>query len=145
MRERRVAQRIRRENLLKDLYRLGERSADWSAYTPAPVLMGVRGQSGGELTRRARELEKNGHLERQGDGLRLTERGLDEAAEVVRRHRLWELFLSRRLELPEDHVHRDAEAMEHALSDEAVEDLERLLGHPSVDPHGRPIPRRRSA
>ncbi len=59
---------------------------------------------------------------------------------MVRKHRLWEVYLTRRLELASDHVHRDAEAMEHALSDAAVADLERQLGYPTVDPHGRPIP-----
>jgi Mn-dependent DtxR family transcriptional regulator len=59
---------------------------------------------------------------------------------VVRRHRLWELYLSRRLDLPADHLHRDAEAMEHVLNDETLGELDRLLGHPRTDPHGRPIP-----
>ena len=65
----------------------------------------------------------------------------DEAAGVVRRHRLWELYLTRRLELPHDHVHRDAEAMEHALPEETVEALDARLGYPERDPHGRLIPR----
>jgi DtxR family Mn-dependent transcriptional regulator len=42
-------------------------------------------------------------------------------------------------------VHRDAETMEHALSDAAVDEIEELLGFPGVDPHGRPIPERRTA
>ena len=86
-----------------------------------------------------------GLAEREGDSLRLTPEGLAEAAGVVRKHRVWELYLTRRLELPSDHVHRDAEAMEHALSDEAVDRIEALLGHPRLDPHGRPIPARRTA
>jgi len=56
LRERQVAQRIRRENLLKDLYLLGERKADWETALTWPHLMGVRGQTGGELTRSARPL-----------------------------------------------------------------------------------------
>ncbi len=79
------------------------------------------------------------------DSLRLTPSGLREAESVVRKHRLWEVYLTRRLELPSDHVHRDAEAMEHALSDEAVLRLEEVLGYPTLDPHGRPIPSRRLA
>jgi Mn-dependent DtxR family transcriptional regulator len=61
---------------------------------------------------------------------------------VVRKHRLWEVYLTRRLELASDHVHRDAEAMEHALSDDAMLRLDEMLGHPTLDPHGRPIPPR---
>jgi manganese/zinc/iron transport system permease protein len=140
LRARRVAARIRRENLLKDLYRLGESAGGWERFAPAPLLMGVRGQTARALAGGARPLVQRGLLERAGDALRLTARGRDEAARVVRKHRLWEVYLTRRLELPRDHVHRDAEAMEHALSDEAVADLERVLGWPATDPHGRPIP-----
>jgi manganese/zinc/iron transport system permease protein len=145
LRERRVAARIRRENLLKDLYLAGERQEGFAAYVSWPRLMGTRGQTSGELARSARPLERAGLLEREGDTLRLTPAGLAAAESVVRKHRLWELYLTRRLELPSDHVHRDAEAMEHALTDEAVERLEELLGFPAVDPHGRPIPSRRTA
>lgn len=146
--ERRAAARIRRENLLKDLYRLGEpplAAADtpgaWEDFTSLPHLMGVRGSSAGGLQTTARRLASRGLVERSGDGLRLTDSGLAEAATVVRKHRLWELYLTHRLELAEDHVHRDAEAMEHALTDADVARLDDLLGHPETDPHGRPIPR----
>mgnify|MGYP003312308703 FL=1 len=84
-----------------------------------------------------------GFLETSGDGLRLSSAGLFEAERVVRNHRVWELYLARRLDLPIDHVHRDAEDMEHALTDEVVLEFERLLGYPTVDPHGRAIPPRR--
>jgi Mn-dependent DtxR family transcriptional regulator len=63
----------------------------------------------------------------------------------LRKHRLWELYLTRRLELAHDHVHRDAEAMEHALTDDDADRLDELLGRPATDPHGRPIPRGRGA
>lgn len=149
LRERQVADRIRCENLLKDLYLQAERQADQGgdrdAFQSRPLLMGVRGQSGAELDRSARPLLAAGLAERQGDDLRLTPAGREAAESVVRKHRLWEVYLTRRLELPSDHVHRDAEAMEHALTDEAVAEIEELLGFPEVDPHGRPIPRRRIA
>lgn len=139
LRERRVARRIRRENLLKDLYRLEEQGG--REYVSMPHLMGLRGVPARRLEAKARGLAAAGLLERRGDGLRLTGAGRTEAAEVVRRHRLWELYLTRRLELAHDHVHRDAEAMEHALTEADVDRLEELLGHPEEDPHGRPIPR----
>ena len=145
LRERQVAARIRRENLLKDLYLLGERKADWDTALTWPHLMGVRGQTGRELSRSARPLIAEGLVERIGDTLRLTEAGRREAEQVVRKHRIWEVYLSRRLELPSDHVHRDAEAMEHALTEAAVTDLEEALGFPEVDPHGSRIPPRRAA
>jgi manganese/zinc/iron transport system permease protein len=103
-------------------------------------LMGLRGQSGATLRRLLRPLVRRGLVRRGTDGVALTPAGLGVAAQVVRTHRLWELYLTRRLELASDHVHRDAEAMEHALSAAAVNDLEARLGYPRQDPHGRPIP-----
>ncbi|HWM92585.1 MAG TPA: iron chelate uptake ABC transporter family permease subunit [Thermoanaerobaculia bacterium] len=144
VRERQAAERIRRENLLKDLYLLGERKADWATALTWPHLMGVRGQTGRELSRSARPLIADGLAEQIGDTLRLTPAGRKEAEQVVRKHRIWEVYLNRRLELPSDHVHRDAEAMEHTLSELAVAELEEALGFPESDPHGSPIPPRRS-
>jgi manganese/zinc/iron transport system permease protein len=144
--ERRVARRIRRENLLKDLYVWGERNqGNWTDPVPTTFVMGLRGQSGTQLTRTARRLRSRGLLAPDSDGMLLTDRGLNAAEGVVRKHRLWELYLTRRLELPSDHVHRDAETMEHALTDEDVTALEEILGHPESDPHGQPIPPRRIA
>ncbi|HVR73062.1 MAG TPA: iron chelate uptake ABC transporter family permease subunit [Planctomycetota bacterium] len=142
-RERAVARRIRRENLLKDLYLIGEREKGWKSFVTLPVLMGLRGRGALELERNIRRLISSKLLERSADALRLTPEGVEEAEQVVRKHRLWEVYLTRRLELPSDHVHRDAEAMEHALSEATVADFEERLGFPTVDPHGRPIPSRR--
>ena len=73
-------------------------------------------------------------------GVRLTENGRRVALEVIRHHRLLELFLAETLEMSWDRVHDEAEVLEHVLS----EDLEALiaakLGNPTVDPHGDPIP-----
>lgn len=146
IRERQVARRIRRENLLRDLYLWGERDdGDWMRTVPLSYVMGMRGQTGRQVARSARRLAQSGAVALDVDGLRLTPLGLTEAARVVRKHRLWELYLTRRLELASDHVHRDADTMEHALSDEAVELLEEKLGFPTTDPHGRPIPPRSAA
>ena len=62
------------------------------------------------------------------------------ALKVVRRHRLWEQFLAEHLGYPVDRIHEEAERLEHATSDELERRLDRILGHPSVDPHGDPIP-----
>ena len=70
----------------------------------------------------------------------LTATGKRLAQAVVRRHRLLELYLERMLGVELDHVHAEAERLEHALSDELEDRLDELLGHPSIDPHGEPIP-----
>lgn len=140
----RVEGKIRRENLLKDLYLLGEEAGEWRSFASRPHLMGMRGRTHRELLRSSRRLLAAGLVESRDEAVRLTHLGRRQAEQVVRKHRLWELYLTRRLELASDHVHRDAEAMEHALSEAAVAELEERLGFPQVDPHGRPIPPRRS-
>ena len=75
------------------------------------------------------------------EGVRLTESGRALALRVLRRHRLIELFLAQTLQLSWDEVHEEAENMEHAISDRVVDRIDEVLGHPSTDPHGDPIPR----
>ena len=73
-------------------------------------------------------------------GTQLTGRGHALALSVLRRHRLVELFLVEVLKLDWSEVHREAETLEHAISDKVLDRLDDLMGHPSVDPHGDPIP-----
>jgi DtxR family transcriptional regulator, Mn-dependent transcriptional regulator len=75
-------------------------------------------------------------------GVTLTERGLAMALEIVRHHRLIELYLARALDVPWDKVHVEAERLEHALSEELEERIAARLGQPTLDPHGDPIPTR---
>jgi DtxR family Mn-dependent transcriptional regulator len=73
-------------------------------------------------------------------GVRLTRAGEQLALHVLRRHRLLELFLVKALGLDWSEVHEEAEHLEHAVSDKVLERIDAVLGHPSVDPHGDPIP-----
>jgi DtxR family Mn-dependent transcriptional regulator len=75
-------------------------------------------------------------------GVRLTKRGRRLALEVVRHHRLLELYLAESLGVPWDRVHDEAEVLEHVLSEELEELIASKLGHPTRDPHGDPIPTR---
>jgi DtxR family transcriptional regulator, Mn-dependent transcriptional regulator len=75
-------------------------------------------------------------------GVRLTARGRRVALEVIRHHRLVELFLVESLGMTWDEVHAEAEVLEHALSEELEELIAAKLGDPTVDPHGDPIPSR---
>lgn len=73
-------------------------------------------------------------------GVRLTAEGRRLALEVIRHHRLLELYLAEALQMPWDRVHAEAEVLEHVLSDELEELIAAKLGHPTIDPHGDPIP-----
>ncbi len=73
-------------------------------------------------------------------GVNLTEYGQKIALSLIRKHRLWEVFLVEKLDFSWDEVHVVAEQLEHIKSDKLVDQLERHLGFPQVDPHGDPIP-----
>jgi DtxR family transcriptional regulator, Mn-dependent transcriptional regulator len=73
-------------------------------------------------------------------GVRLTEQGRRVALEVLRHHRLIELFLAQELGMSWDRVHAEAEVLEHVLSEELEQVIAARLGHPELDPHGDPIP-----
>jgi DtxR family transcriptional regulator, Mn-dependent transcriptional regulator len=73
-------------------------------------------------------------------GVRLTAEGRRLALEVIRHHRLLESYLAEALGMPWDRVHAEAEVLEHVLSDDLEELIAAKLGHPTVDPHGDPIP-----
>ncbi len=75
-------------------------------------------------------------------GVRLTPLGERKAMEVIRHHRLLELYLARELGYSWDKVHAEADRLEHVISEEFEDKLDELLGHPTVDPHGDPIPRK---
>src|SRR5262249_3134806 len=72
--------------------------------------------------------------------VRLTHGGEQLALHVLRRHRLVELFLVKIVGLDWSEVHAEAEELEHAISDKVMDRIDTLLGHPSVDPHGDPLP-----
>lgn len=73
-------------------------------------------------------------------GVHLTSLGERKAMEVIRHHRLLELYLARELGYSWDKVHAEADKLEHVISEEFEDKLDALLGYPTVDPHGDPIP-----
>src|SRR5690606_31552885 len=91
-----------------------------------------------------RQLKKRGLVEYEPRrGLSLKPEGVSEAMKVVRRHRLVELFLVEVLGLDWSEVHEEAEVLEHAISDRLLDRIDEMLGQPTHDPHGDPIPDRR--
>jgi DtxR family Mn-dependent transcriptional regulator len=73
-------------------------------------------------------------------GIKLSKQGESYARNMIRRHRIWELFLQRIVGMPWDKVHDEAEQLEHSSSDELINRLEEILEYPQFDPHGDPIP-----
>jgi DtxR family Mn-dependent transcriptional regulator len=95
----------------------------------------------GTVTAMMKTLTESGLVEYEPYmGVRLTGRGCKLATHVLRRHRLVELFLVRIMGMDWSEVHEEAEILEHAVSDRLIERVDEMLGHPTVDPHGDPIP-----
>jgi DtxR family Mn-dependent transcriptional regulator len=95
----------------------------------------------GTVTAMVKTLAESGLLRHEPySGVRLTRAGRQLAIHVLRRHRLVELFLVQVMGLDWSEVHDEAEHLEHAVSDRVIQRMDDMLGHPSVDPHGDPIP-----
>jgi DtxR family Mn-dependent transcriptional regulator len=95
----------------------------------------------GTVTAMVKTLSEAGLVEYEPyAGVRLTGAGRQLATHVQRRHRLIELFLVRVMGMSWSEVHAEAETLEHAVSERLIERMDDMLGHPSVDPHGDPIP-----
>jgi DtxR family transcriptional regulator, Mn-dependent transcriptional regulator len=99
------------------------------------------GVTPGSVSAMVRKLSELGLVEYEPyHGVRLTAHGRRLALEVLRHHRLIELFLAEELGMPWDRVHAEAEVLEHVLSEELEQLIALRLGDPTVDPHGDPIP-----
>ena len=99
------------------------------------------GVTPGSVSGMLRKLAEVGLVEHEPyHGVRLTDQGRRVALEVLRHHRLLELFLAQELGMSWDRVHAEAEVLEHVLSEELEELIAGRLGDPAVDPHGDPIP-----
>jgi DtxR family Mn-dependent transcriptional regulator len=99
------------------------------------------GVTPGSVSAMLRKLAEVGLVEHQPyHGVKLTAQGRRVALEVLRHHRLLELFLAEELGMSWDRVHAEAEVLEHVLSDDLEELIAARLGNPTIDPHGDPIP-----
>ncbi len=125
------------EDYLKTIYMLRERNASVTTTAIATVLTVTPASVTGMIKKLA-ELKLVRHTPYQG--VELTKAGEKIALEVVRHHRLLELFLSEALGYSWDRVHAEADALEHVISEEFEDRIAERLGNPSIDPHGDPIP-----
>ncbi|MFD2512582.1 iron chelate uptake ABC transporter family permease subunit [Pontibacter locisalis] len=131
---------ILEENLLKLMYQLGEPDQDF--YRPRPIkeLLARRAIPAKTAKIGLHKLRRQGYLERQPEGWSMTMEGVSRGRRVVRLHRLWELYLTQYLHLASDHVHEDAETIEHIITPELEQRLMIELNYPVLDPHSSKIP-----
>jgi DtxR family Mn-dependent transcriptional regulator len=127
------------EDYAKAIYALERRHGPVTTTALAERLGVTAGSASGMVKR----LDEMGLVEhRPYHGVSLTEDGRRVALEVMRHHRLLELYLVKSLGVPWDRVHQEAEVLEHVLSEELEELIAAKLGDPTHDPHGDPIPTR---
>ncbi|MCC6313243.1 MAG: metal-dependent transcriptional regulator [Thermomicrobiales bacterium] len=125
------------EDYLKAIYAMQARGGEATTQRLAEEL----NISGPSVTNMAKRLHELGLIEHEPyRGMRLTPAGARVALEVVRHHRLLELYLTETLGFGWDEVHAEAERLEHHISDELAARIDRALGYPTHDPHGDPIP-----
>jgi DtxR family Mn-dependent transcriptional regulator len=126
------------ENYLKAIYKLQEINGEVVATSALAQVMGVHAPSVTDMLKRM--AGKKLVTYQKSKGFKLTERGRRVAVNIIRNHRLWEVFLVDKLGYRWDEVHELAEQLEHIQSDSLVNKLDAYLGFPKSDPHGDPIP-----
>lgn len=139
-RRRAIDRLINDENVLKVMYQLAEDNQGFKTMRSIPEIVRRRSFHVPTLKKVLRRLHHQGYLDRTGSLFSLSEPGRIRAQRIVKVHRLWELYLTTHLNLAADHVHEDAETIEHLLTPELEEELERQLAYPEVDPHQARIP-----
>jgi DtxR family Mn-dependent transcriptional regulator len=131
------ARSIAVEDYLLTIYRLEANEAPVKTMVLAEHL----GVTAASISGMLRKLQRIGLVNHEPYyGVVLTLSGRAEALRLLRYHRLWEVFLSEVLELPDDQIHAEAHRLEHATSDDVAERLAGFLGQPETSPEGRPIP-----
>jgi DtxR family Mn-dependent transcriptional regulator len=131
---------ITKQNYLKTIFNSTVKSRSYAATNSIATELEV---SNAAISDMAKKLAKEGLIKYEKyKGMELTKRGEKIALEVVRRHRLWELFLSEVLKLDLSEVHKEAEILEHHTSAFLIDKIDSFLNYPKFDPHGHPIPQK---
>ena len=126
------------ENYLKAIYKLREGNSSRISTNSIAGIVETAPASVTDMLQKLAE-KKLVNYERY-QGVSLTSQGIKSAVNVIRKHRLWELFLVQKLGFSWDEVHEIAEQLEHIQSESLVKKLYTFLGRPKWDPHGDPIP-----
>ena len=127
------------EDYLKSIFRLEERQQRVTTQALAERLE----VAPASVTSMVKRLAERGLLSHERyHGVELTESGRRVAQEMIRHHRLLELYLTQALGFDQDQVHAEAERLEHFISEQFEDRIDQILGRPTCDPHGSPIPSR---
>lgn len=134
-----MAQSLSEENYLKAIFNIGKEGID---KVSAKAISDKLGNNPASIVDMLKKLsDKKLIVYDKKNGARLTKQGFEAASLVVRKHRLWEVFLHDKLGYTWDQVHEMAEQLEHIHYPDLADRLDKFLGFPEYDPHGDPIPR----
>ncbi len=131
------------QDYLKAIYKLGQAGAEAVTTSLIAERLEVAPASVTNMVKKLAELHLLDHTPYQG--VELTEAGEKIALEIIRHHRLLELYLAEALGYPWDEVHAEADRLEHAISEEFEDRIDHVLGHPTIGAHGEPIPSKQGA
>lgn len=126
------------ENYIKTIYQLGKYGVHTVSTNSIADALETKASSVTDMMKKLAEKRYVNYKKYQG--VSLTVEGKKTAAEIVRKHRLWEVFLVKKLNFLWDEVHEIAEQLEHIKSEKLIDELDKLLDYPTHDPHGDPIP-----
>ena len=126
------------ENYLKTIYHLSQSSPDGVSTNAIAAMLDTKASSVTDMIKKLAERDLIFYQKYQG--VVLTDTGRMAAKMIVRKHRLWEVFLVEILDFSWDEVHEIDEELEHIKSEKLIEKLSAFLNHPTLDPHGDPIP-----
>jgi len=126
------------ENYLKAIYHLTSSNDTEVSTNGIAEMMETKASSVTDMLKKLAEKDLVNYKKYQG--VSLTENGKSAAKMIVRKHRLWEVFLVEKLNFSWDEVHDIAEQLEHIKSEQLINRLDDFLGNPTEDPHGDPIP-----
>ncbi|MAM30702.1 MAG: iron-dependent repressor [Flavobacteriaceae bacterium] len=126
------------ENYLKAIYHLESKHKGAVSTNAIAEVMDTKPSSVTDMVQKLADKKVLSYVKYKGTSL--TDKGRKTAANVIRKHRLWEVFLVDKLKFHWDEVHDIAEQLEHVHSEELIARLDKFLGFPDFDPHGDPIP-----
>ena len=126
------------ENYLKAIFHLEHTYREGVSTNALAEEMETKASSVTDMVKKLSE--KKLVIYKKYQGVKLSKLGRDTAIEIIRKHRLWEVFLVEKLNFNWDEVHDVAEQLEHIRSEKLIKELDKFLGFPKRDPHGDPIP-----
>lgn len=133
-----MGQSFTEENYLKHIYKLSRKTDKHVSTNALAEQLETKASSVTDMIKKLANKKLVSYKKYQG--VLLTEKGKNIAIYIIRKHRLWEVFLQDHLGFGGEEVHEVAEELEHIKSDTLIERLDKFLGYPKYDPHGGPIP-----